>query len=152
MLSQTAEYALRAVVHLAERDDGDPVSVDAIAAALSLPRNYLSKTLHTLARQGVLASTRGPRGGFRLAIPAERLTLFEVVTPFDDLEARRQCLLGRARCSDESPCPAHGRWKEVAEQVAAFFRETTVADLIADGAGAASGMAGALKGEDRERA
>lgn len=139
MLSQTAEYALRAVLYLAENADGEPVSVDAVAEALSLPRNYLSKTLHALAKAGVLASSRGPGGGFQLAVPADRLSLFDVVTIFDDLDSRRQCLLGRSRCSDESPCPAHEQWKAVAEQVATFFRETTVADLIESGAVAVGG-------------
>lgn len=143
MLSQTAEYALRAVLHLAETADGEPVSVDAIAEALSLPRNYLSKTLHALAKADVLASTRGPGGGFQLAVPAERLSLLEIVAPFDDLHRRRQCLLGRRRCADESPCPAHERWKAVAEEVATFFRDTTVADLI--GKDAATLGAGVLE-------
>lgn len=143
MLSQTAEYALRAVLYLAEQADGEPVSVDTVSDALSLPRNYLSKTLHALAKAGVLASTRGPGGGFQLAVPAERLSLFEIVTPFDELDSRRRCLLGRRQCSDDAPCPAHERWKAVAEEVATFFRETTVADLIATDAAAVG--AGALE-------
>lgn len=130
MLSQTAEYALRAVLYLADNADEGPVPVEAVAEALDIPRNYLSKTLHALARRGVLGSSRGPGGGFRLAIPADALSLYEVVEPFDDLRERRACLLGRSECSDRNPCPAHHRWKEVADQVATFFRETTVAELI----------------------
>ena len=64
MLSRTAEYALRAVLFLADR--GEPTNVDLIAERLGVPRNYLSKTLHRLAREGVLTSTRGQGGGFRL--------------------------------------------------------------------------------------
>ena len=59
MLSRTAEYALRAVLFLA--DSGEPANVERIAERLRVPRNYLSKTLHRLAREGVLASTRGQR-------------------------------------------------------------------------------------------
>lgn len=75
--------------------------IDEIAAALGIPRNYLSKILHRLAGEGVLASTRGRNGGFRLARPAGRISLLEVVEPFDRIDARRQCLLGREVCSDE---------------------------------------------------
>ena len=57
ILSQTAEHALRAVLYLAQRED-ELVRVGDIAEALSIPRNYLSKILHLLAREGVLASTR----------------------------------------------------------------------------------------------
>ena len=129
MLSQTAEYALRAVLFLADRG-GVPASVDEIAASLGIPRNYLSKTLHRLAAEGVLASARGRGGGFRLAVDPRRLTLLRIVGPFDRLTGERRCLLGRPVCSDRGPCPAHHQWRTVSEQVAAFFRERTVADLL----------------------
>jgi Rrf2 family protein len=132
VLSQTAEYALRAVLFLADRD-GAPASVDDIAAALHVPRNYLSKTLHRLAAEGVLASARGRGGGFRLAVDPGRLTLLRIVEPFDRLTGERRCLLGRPECSDRSPCPAHRQWGAVSERVAAFFRERTVADLLRGG-------------------
>lgn len=129
-LPQTAEYALRAVYYIAEAPDEAPVRVSDVAAALGVPRNYLSKTLHQLARAGVLHSTRGPRGGFRLASAPGRLTLAEVVGPFLPAEGRA-CVLGRPRCSDAAPCAAHGRWKLVAERMREFFGNTTVGDLIA---------------------
>jgi Rrf2 family protein len=131
MLSQTAEYALRAVLYLAERTEGPPVRVGDMARALRIPRNYLSKTLHLLARAGILTSARGKTGGFRLALPPERLRLSAVITLFDRLEERRRCLLGRPQCSDRTACAAHTRWKEVADALAAFFHQTTVADLLA---------------------
>jgi len=128
MLSRTAEYALRAVLFLADR--GEPTSVDLIAERLDVPRNYLSKILHRLAREGVLSSTRGQGGGFRLAVAPDRLPLLRVLAPFDTMTGERRCLLGRPRCSDANPCPAHRQWKSVSEQVAEFFRERTVGDLL----------------------
>lgn len=129
MLSQTAEYALRAALYLAQQDARGPVPVGEMAEALGIPRNYLSKTLHVLARRGVLTSLRGKRGGFQLARPPERIPLLDVVAPFDRLEERQQCLLQRRDCSDGRACAAHSRWKAVAAQVADFFRITTVADI-----------------------
>ena len=134
MLSQTAEYALRAVLYLAERSDDGTVRVGEMAQALRIPRNYLSKILHRLARAGVLASTRGKTGGFQLAVAADRLRLSEIVAPFDRVDERRRCLLGRPQCSDRTACAAHSRWKDVADTVATFFRETTVAELLSDAA------------------
>jgi len=101
-----------------------------LAAQLGIPQNYLSKTLHLLARAGVLESTRGKLGGFTLARPAARISLLEVVGPFDNVSENRTCLLGRPVCSDHTACAAHERWKGVAEKTATFFRETTVADLV----------------------
>jgi Rrf2 family protein len=128
MLTNTAEYALRAVLYLASAEEGAPIRVESIADRLEVPRNYLSKVMHVLARSGTLKSLRGPHGGFSLARPATEITLAEVIDPFDPLEDR--CLLMRRRCSDSDPCIAHHRWREVAMQMRAFFRTTTVDDLL----------------------
>lgn len=130
MLSNTAQYALRAMIYLGEREGEGPIRVDQVAEALDVPRNYLSKILHTLVKEGVLRSLRGPRGGFALARPSEEVTLYDVVGPFDDIEARRTCLLGRRECSDAHPCAIHAHWRQVATEVAAFFRETPLADVV----------------------
>ena len=136
-LSQTAEYALRAVLYLAEQGETRSVQVGEMARTLRIPHNYLSKILHQLTRHGVLSSTRGKQGGFRLAVPPDRLVLLRVIGPFDRFEAQRACLLGRPQCSDRAACSAHTRWKEVSERLTRFFRETTVADLQQQGSAAA---------------
>ena len=130
MLSHTAEYALRTVLFIAQRPGDSPASVDEIASALALPRNYLSKTLYRLAQEGILTSARGRGGGFRLAIAADKLKLARIVRLFDGIAEGRQCLLGRTVCSDEHACDAHASWKAVSAQVASFFTSTTVADLL----------------------
>ena len=131
MLSPTAEYALRATVHLAERYDEGPVSVDDIAERLEIPRNYLSKVLHRLAKVGVLQSARGPRGGFQLDQPPEKTPLERVLRHFEPqlVGTAPVCLLGRSECRDSDPCPAHERWAAVREQMFAFFHETTLHHL-----------------------
>lgn len=129
MLSQTAEYALRAAIGLARRAGSGPVPVDELARELDLPRNYLSKILHSLARAGIVASVRGPGGGYRLVKPPSATTLLSVVETFDDLSPRRKCILGREVCSDAAACPVHRRWRTAAEEIAGFFRHTTLADV-----------------------
>ena len=136
-ISGTSQYAIRAVVYVATNATDAPVRVAPMAAALKVPRNYLSKTLYMLARAGVLRSTRGPRGGFELAVPASKLTLARVTEPFDDA-GTRHCLLGRARCGDDNPCAAHAHWSAVSESLQTFFRQTTVADLLPDDASPAT--------------
>ena len=98
MLSQTGEYALRAVLYVAAHEGRDGlVKIDEIAAELDVPRNTLAKTLHALGRAGVLGSVRGPAGGFHLAVPAEALTLARVVAPFDAVGQGRVWSGGQAR-------------------------------------------------------
>ena len=130
MLSQTAQYALRAMIYLGEREGLGPVRVDDVSAALDAPRNYLSKILHALVKAGILSSVRGPRGGFYLARSASSVTLLDVVSPFDDIEARRTCLMGKKECSDRRPCAVHAQWKATATEVARFFRETTLRSAV----------------------
>lgn len=132
MLSQTSEYALRAVLYLAMHPDEAPVKLEQIADSLQVPRNYLSKTMHQLARAGVLASERGPHGGFRLSRAPEAVTLADVVAPFDPARLARHCLLGEGECSDENACAVHYRWKLISEPMRTFFDDTTLADLLGD--------------------
>lgn len=140
MLSATAEYALRAVLYLAEHPHRQPVRAGELASAVRVPANYLAKVLHQLARRGVLRSSRGRQGGFELALAPERLSLFKVIAGFDRLGQRRRCLLGRRKCTARQPCAAHKRWEAVADQIAAFFRQTTLQGLLttANGTGTES--------------
>lgn len=128
-LSSTAQQAIQAVLCIGGNGDERPVRADEIATVIGCPRNYLSKTLHLLTRAGVLRSERGPKGGFRLALSPEKLTLAKVVAPFEPVGERR-CLVGLPKCGDANPCAAHVRWKKIAGNVEDFFAKTTIADLL----------------------
>ena len=130
LLSQTGKYAVRAAIHLAQNEAEGPRRVAVIAAQLEIPRNYLSKILHQLARAGILESERGPRGGFRLTVPPEALTLAQIVESVDSGLLGQRCLLGRPECTDRDPCPAHGQWKRLAREIESFLTDTTLADLM----------------------
>jgi Rrf2 family protein len=129
MLNQTAEYAVRAVLFVAELPEGSRAPVGTIAEALDIPRNYLSKVLYELARTGILSSARGPAGGFSLAADPRSLSLAQVIERFDPIHDR--CLLMRRPCSEINPCLAHDQWKEVSVAIRRFFRTTSIADLLA---------------------
>lgn len=128
MLSQTVEYALRAVLHIAA-DHPRCVRVNEIADAVDVPRNYLAKILGNLARVGVLESARGPTGGFRLGRDPADVRLSEVVAVFESAMAR-QCLRGHGRCGSSPACTAHARWAPIATAMDEFCAATTLADLL----------------------
>jgi Rrf2 family protein len=130
MLNQSADYALRAVLFMAQHGEETACTADAIAGALGVPRNYMGKVLNTLARVRLLRSVRGPHGGFRLAEQPDRLTVARVIAPFQRLPERRTCLLGDRQCDPGRPCGAHQRWRQMAEPVAEFFRTTTIAAML----------------------
>jgi len=128
VISQTAEHALRAVLYLA-RQAGPTPAVE-IAAALGAPSNYLSKTLHRLAKAGVVIGTRGPTGGFRLTVPPDELPLSRVIEAFDEPRGSGTCLLGGRRCNPHEPCGAHRRWTAIKEEARGALQRTMVADLL----------------------
>jgi len=133
MITLTGSYAIRAVVYLAEARsrvaEGENVTAAEIAQRTGMPQNYLTKILHGLAQAGVLDSTRGPRGGFRLADGAEGLTLKDVLTPFEHVPGRG-CFLCPEGCSEGAACPSYERCLTLTGQVEQFLRTTRITDLI----------------------
>ena len=132
MVSKTEEYALRAAVYLARHHGSGTVRARDMAQETGIPRNYLSKILHQLAKARVVASERGRAGGFRLATEPAKVYLADVVAPFEPQVERTRCLLGRPECSDVHPCGAHDRWKHIKEATLDFLHGTTLADVIED--------------------
>lgn len=104
MLTKTAEYALRAVVWLAQTPR-ETASADELAAATQVPRRYLHKVLQDLARGGLVRSQPGPGGGYVLSRAPERMTILDVVNAVAPLERIRHCPLGLA--SHTRLCPLH---------------------------------------------
>jgi Rrf2 family transcriptional regulator, iron-sulfur cluster assembly transcription factor len=136
MLSQTAEYAVRAALYLGAPDRyGRAVPAEAIATALGAPANYMSKTLHQLAKAGIVAGQRGPTGGFRLAVAPSRLTVARIVATFDSPALKPMCLLGDRPCDSRRPCDAHHQWTEMTQAMRAPLAATTIASLLQSGKG-----------------
>jgi Rrf2 family transcriptional regulator, iron-sulfur cluster assembly transcription factor len=130
LLTLTGEYALRAMVYLAQNGDGESITSRQIAEGAEIPSKYLSKVLSDLVRAGVLCAARGKTGGFTLARQPERIRLAEVLAPFEPvLGSRRPCPFGNLVCSDEDPCAGHYGWKRVRDEFTSFLDRTTVRDV-----------------------
>jgi Rrf2 family transcriptional regulator, nitric oxide-sensitive transcriptional repressor len=130
MFSQTVEYALRAVVHLAALP-GEPQTAQQIAVRTKVPAPYLSKVLQHLARAGLVTSQRGIHGGFALNIPAERLTIFQVVQAVDPICRIETCPLG-LEAHGVNLCPLHRRMDDALAQVEGALRATTLAEVLSE--------------------
>lgn len=127
MISQSAEYALRAVVCLAE-DPGCRMSTTRIAEATKVPPGYLSKVLQALARGGLVASLPGRIGGFRLSRSPGEMTVLDVVHTVDPVRRITTCPLG-LRAHGTKLCPLHRRLDDAAAAVERAFAATTIAEL-----------------------
>ena len=130
MFSQTVEYALRAVVHLASEAPAGRTT-DQIAAATRVPRAYLSKVLQSLVHSGIVHSQRGLGGGMTLSKPASKLTILEVVNAVEPIQRIKTCPLGLTSHGVRL-CSLHRRLDNALATVEKAFRATTLADVLAE--------------------
>lgn len=130
MLTLTGEYALRAAVYMAsQHEEGKAYLARDVAEGTQIPPAYLAKILQALAREGVMASRRGLRGGFRFAKPLHQISLAEVIGAIENLERYEQCVLGLAECTDKVACPLHYGWRDVATRYLDWMRRTKLSEL-----------------------
>ena len=127
-MTLTGEYAVRAMIHLARHRDEFPIPGWQIAEQANIPAKYLSKILGDLVRSGLLDSSPGKTGGFRMRRSAAETSLYDVLDPFEPFE-RKRCPFGNVKCCEENPCAAHEGWSLVVKAEEAFFRNTTIEDI-----------------------
>lgn len=130
MFSQTVEYALRAVVHLADHAPA-PRTTEQIAAATLVPQAYLSKVIQGLSRAKLVESKRGIGGGVTLARSPSQLTILDVVNAVEPISRIKECPLG-LKTHGVRLCPLHKRMDNALAMVEKAFRETTLAELLAE--------------------
>ena len=130
MFSQTVEYALRAVVHLAA-EAPESRTTEQIAHATKVPTAYLSKILQMLGRAGVTRSQRGIGGGSALVKTPEELSILEVVNAVDPIVRISTCPLG-IDSHGTRLCPLHRRVDDAWASVEQAFASTTLAEVISE--------------------
>jgi Rrf2 family nitric oxide-sensitive transcriptional repressor len=128
VISQTVEYALRAIVTIANHR-GKPCTAQKISEITQVPAPYLSKLMQGLVRSGVVKSQRGLHGGFVLTKDAGELTIWEIVDAVEPMKRIEECPLGITSHGSEL-CPLHRRLADAIEVVEKMFRETTIEDVI----------------------
>lgn len=130
MLSQTVEYALRAVVQLASVAPAVSTTSD-LAVITQVPPAYLAKVLQALVKAGIVTSHRGAHGGVSLGHSPDELTILDIVNATDPIQRIRTCPLQLASHGTKL-CPLHRRLDASLAQVEQAFRDTTLAEVIGD--------------------
>jgi Rrf2 family protein len=129
MITQTAEYALRAVVYLAMRPDSQPASALEISEAVRVPVGYLQKILRMLARQGILSAQRGSGGGFAMAKVATAISVLDILDATDSGPQRiERCPLGIK--GHTNLCTLHRLLDNQIARAEQTFAQTSIADLV----------------------
>ena len=138
LFSTKAEYGVRLMVELGRQPGSAPVSLSAVAEAERLPLSYLEHLVAKLRNAGLVSSTRGAHGGYRLAMPAAAITLDEVVEALEGQIAPMECFHetpeGKVLCSHESDgdhaCATKLLWTRVQGGVTKALAGTTLAELV----------------------
>ncbi|MGH2521429.1 MAG: RrF2 family transcriptional regulator [Anaerolineales bacterium] len=128
-ITRQADYAVRAVLYLAQLAPGRRASTAQIARDQSIPVTFLAKIVSQLAGVGIVRATRGAHGGVTLARPAEEINLLEIVEAIDGPVLLNDCVLDHQACTLGDTCAVRPIWCEAQAELASRLRQTTFAQL-----------------------
>lgn len=129
-LTSAADYAIRAMIHLACLPDGGVALRSEIAEAQYIPTSFMAKILRSLVRARLLRSSRGVNGGFSLARPAAEINMLEIVEAIEGPLALTDCVPSPTGCGWSMDCPASSVWLKVQDSIKDTLRATTLEDLV----------------------
>jgi len=129
-LTNAADYAVRAMIHIACLPESAVALRGDVARAYGIPSSFMAKILRQLVRAGLLQSSRGVHGGFALARPASEINLLEVVEAIEGPLALTDCMHEGPGCEWGDECPANLVWHEVQSGMADSLRRATLEALV----------------------
>jgi len=124
------EAGIRTVLYLAMEGQDRRISGLEICRTQEITPAFLIKVTRPLVQKGILAATRGARGGFSLARPPERITLLEIVETLQGPLVFNDCLLGPGTCTRDMNCPVHPVWKQIRRNTENILAGWSVRDLV----------------------
>ena len=134
-VSTRGEYGVRAMVALAKNHGQGPMSISAMSKASSVPMPYLEQLIGPLRRAGLVESTRGARGGYRLTRSPEAVKVGEVYRVMEGPVAPMECVsedVTEQTCPLIDGCETRPVWLRMRDAIAETLDSTTLADLIRD--------------------
>ncbi len=127
MFSKTCEYAIRAVIFIAQQSkNGERVGIKDIAKGIDSPGHFIAKILQELSRKGMIQSAKGPNGGFYMDNQALKRSLADIVRTIDGDQLFQGCALGLKQCSEAYPCPVHHEFKSIRKQLFNMLEKSKV--------------------------
>ena len=130
-ITRQADYAVRAVLHLA-RNGEQRIATSMIAEEQRIPPSFLAKIISQLSIAGLLHTSRGARGGVTLAREAKDITLLEVVEAIDGPIQLNECVGDNGSCSFDSDCPLRPIWCDAQEELIDKLKSTNFAEMMAN--------------------
>lgn len=129
-VTKLADYGIVMLTHFALHRDSSYTAPD-IARTVRLPLPVVSKVLKLLGKAGLLASHRGTKGGYRLAMPAEQITIASIISALDGPIAVTGCMDAQRGCDLESGCPVRGNWRLINQAIHSALEGITLSQMAA---------------------
>ena len=129
-LTRAGEYGVRCILYLSSKGVGVLCNRKQIAETMDIPAQFLGKIAQQLARAGYIDIIQGAKGGLRLVVSPEKLTLLDVVESVIGEIFLNDCILRPDSCNRSNSCAAHRVWYKARNQLRATLREATFADLL----------------------
>ncbi len=131
MFLKTTEYALRAVIFIAQKSSEEKkMGLPEIAKAIDSPQSFTAKILQQLTSGNkIISSVRGPNGGFFISEKSKKLPVYAVLEAMREDEVLNKCVLGLKLCSETKPCPMHAHYKLIKQQLIKLFETKTIQHL-----------------------
>jgi Rrf2 family protein len=131
-ITRAADYAVRALIHLATLGTGAVVSQQDIAAAIQVTPRFTGKVLQQLVAAGFVTSSRGKRGGFSLTVQGRGASMLDVIVAMDGPIAVNACVSEGTPCARTPSCTAHLVWRDAQARVLDTLRSARIESLAAD--------------------
>lgn len=131
-LTRAADYAVRAMIHMAAMPPHERALLPTLARATGTPESFLSKVLQTLCRAGLINSRRGQSGGFKILPRGREASMREVIEAIDGPIYINLCMISGASCDRKSYCPAHPVWSKAQEAMLSILDTATIAAMAAE--------------------
>ena len=132
-LTRASEYAIRCVLFLSAQEEGVVVNKKEVAQEMDIPNQFLGKIAQQLSRSGILEIIQGPKGGVRLLISPEKLSLLDVIEAIIGEIFLNDCILRPDSCGRSSTCAVHNVWQKARNQLRETLREATFSKLVQNG-------------------
>lgn len=133
LLSKLADYGVILTVRLAREGEGQ-MNASSLAEETHLSEPTIAKVLKSLVHAGVVASIRGPSGGYRLARPPAQISVAEIVTAIDGPFGVTECASGEDSCDRSHFCSTKPHWNRINTAIQAALESVTLADMSTPGA------------------
>jgi len=128
-VTRKADYAVRCILLLSKEPDRI-ISASEISKSMAIPRTFLAKILQRLSRKGIVKSTQGISGGFRLAKKPGKISVLEVIEAIQGPSAMSVCALDKRICSRSGTCAVHPIWVELRRDVEKRLKSENFAKLV----------------------